>query len=82
MDVEEAHRYSSGHRAEIEASIECGCFYCLKRYPPLDIAEWIDQGSTALCPRCGVDSVIGSASGIHLSESFLERMRIHWFGSD
>ncbi len=82
MDVDEARLHCGSHRAEIEASIVCGCFYCLETYPPADIAEWVDRGTTALCPRCGIDAVIGSASGIPLSEDFLALMRARWFGSD
>jgi len=36
---------------------------------------------TALCPHCGIDSVIGSASGYPVSEpQFLKAMHDHWFG--
>lgn len=74
-----AHRHSSRHRAELGASAKCGCFYCLAVFPPGAVREWCDRGSTALCPRCGIDSVIGSASGYPIEAAFLERMRRHWF---
>lgn len=74
-----AHKRSIRHRAEIEASTICGCFYCLATFPPSEIAEWIDDGQTALCPRCPVDSVIGSASGYPITPEFLSRMHEHWF---
>ena len=60
-------------------------FYCLAVYPASAIVEWIDdvgQGAqTALCPKCGVDSVLGDKSGFPLTKEFLEEMREHWFGS-
>jgi hypothetical protein len=34
---------------------------------------------TAMCPRCGIDSVIGSASGIDLTPEFLRKMHDFWF---
>jgi hypothetical protein len=74
-----AHDHSSNHRAEIEKSETCGCFYCMAIFPPADIIEWIDQGQCALCPKCGIDSVIGSASDFPITKVFLERMHDHWF---
>jgi len=83
-DVREAHTHSSQHRREIEASGSCGCFYCCSIYPPLSIEEWVDEddndvGQTALCPRCGIDSVIGSQSGFRIDKAFLEKMKQYWF---
>src|SRR5262245_35069182 len=49
-DVREAHKRSIRHRAEIIASNLCGCFYCLSTFAPSEIAEWTDDGDTALCP--------------------------------
>ncbi len=78
-DVVAAHKHSSRHRKEIESSSTCGCFYCLATYPPSAISDWCDGGETALCPRCGVDSVIGDASGYALGGDLLHRMKSHWF---
>lgn len=75
-----AHQHSSRHRAELTASEWCGCFHCLAIYPPGDIQAWIDEGDgTALCPRCGIDSVLGDASGFPIEAGFLRRMQQHWF---
>lgn len=74
-----AHDHCSLHRAEIERSELCGCFYCMTNFPPSKIREWIDQDQTALCPECEIDSVIGSASGFLITKEFLERMHTHWF---
>jgi hypothetical protein len=82
-DLESAHKHSSDHREEILASELCGCFYCGKNFTPAEIKEWIDQqkgvGTTAICPGCGTDSVIGSASGFPLTPEFLQQMRDRWF---
>jgi hypothetical protein len=66
------------------ASSICGCFYCTAQYPPEKIVDWIDedlagQGQTALCPECGIDSVIGDKSGFDVSLEFLIEMRAYWF---
>ena len=79
--LDAAHRHSSNHRAELEQSDICGCFYCRATFTSTDIEEWEDKGGTALCPHCGVDSVIGSASGYPAGEqSFLSSMHDRWFG--
>jgi hypothetical protein len=79
-DIYEAHAHSSLHRVEIEASEICGCFCCLGAFLPSEITEWVDEvGDTALCPRCGVDAVIGPASGVPLDKRFLGLMQKHWF---
>ena len=79
----EAHRHSISHRPEILASEQCGCFHCLQVFSPKTIKEWIDEGDgneTALCPKCGIDSVIGSAAGFPLTNDFLSEMNRVWFG--
>ncbi len=74
-----AHEHCSTNRAEVERSEVCGCFYCMSVFPPSRITEWIDEGQTAICPECPVDSVIGSASGFPITREFLEKMHSHWF---
>jgi len=78
-----AHKHSIRHRKEILESEECGCFCCCVVFNPSEINEWVDeiegQGQTALCPKCGIDSVIGSISGYPITSSFLRKMEKHWF---
>jgi hypothetical protein len=81
--VQEAHKHASHHRAEVLSSGLCGCFYCCSTFPPQAITEWTDEaggeGQTALCPRCGIDSVLGDRAGFDLSPGFLQNMKSHWF---
>ena len=76
-----AHKHCIENRAEVEASVLCGCFYCVSIYPPSEIVDWIDdqEALTADCPRCGLDAVIGSASGFPITSEFLNLMNEHWF---
>jgi uncharacterized paraquat-inducible protein A len=77
--IREAHRHSSSHRSELLASELCGCFYCEAIYAPSEITDWIDDGQTALCARCGIDSVIGTKSGFPVTAEFLGEMNRYWF---
>jgi hypothetical protein len=74
-----AHQHSIRHREELLASEICGCFYCEGIFVPEKIVTWIDEGGTALCPICNIDSVIGSASGFPVTPAFLAAMHRHWF---
>ena len=80
--LEAAHRHSTNHRAELERSDLCGCFYCSATFSTSDVEEWLeDEDGTALCPKCSVDSVIGAGSGYPVGEpAFLNAMHNHWFG--
>jgi hypothetical protein len=42
----------------------CGCYYCGRVYTPGEIVEWTDKDLvTAICPHCGIDSVLDEANG-------------------
>lgn len=77
---EDAHKLSALHRKALQKDDLCGCFYCLKTFPPAEIKDWIDEESTALCPYCGIDAVIGKTSGYPIDEDFLLKMNKYWFG--
>lgn len=83
--LEEAHKHSSKHREEMLKSELCGCFYCETIFDPSEIKEWIDKekndiAQTPLCPKCGIDSVIGSQSGFPINDKeFLKEMHKYWF---
>ena len=79
-DVDRAHSHSSRHRREILASELCGCFYCLRTFPPAESDRWLG-GEDAVCPYCQIDSVLGSASCFPITAEFLRRMQARWFES-
>ena len=74
-----AHQHSSEHLEELLSSESCSCFHCLEIYSPKEIVEWVDDGQCAMCPKCGIDSVIGSRSGFPITKEFLSSMEKHWF---
>jgi hypothetical protein len=49
-------------------------------FPPTDVTHWIDEEQAAMCPKCDIDSVIGSASGFPIDARFLKQMDADWFG--
>jgi len=79
-DVIEAHKYSSNHKTQLLKDKKCGCFYCLSIFNPQEIVEWVpDTHGTAICPHCGIDSVIGEGSNYPITVEFLKKMKDYWF---
>lgn len=74
-----AHSYSVFHRVAVEDSSECACFSCLKSFASSQIVEWVDEGTTALCPYCQLDSVLPDTCPFPLSYRFLEEMNNYYF---
>ena len=82
-----AHKHCIRNKEEILSSDLCGCFYCLSLFKPDQIIDWLkddeantDIGNiyTALC-TCGIDAVIGSASGFPITKQFMQDMHARWF---
>ena len=79
-DAIAAHKYSSNNKPALLNDKKCGCFYCLKIFEPKEIEEYIeddnelDRYGTAICPYCGIDSVISESSGYPITEDFLRKM--------
>ena len=88
-DLESIHRFSSRHRHLFPASEQAGCFYCLATFDPKEVEDWVDgeqletgdtaDGITALCPKCGIDSVIPSAAPVRFDATLLPEMHAYWF---
>jgi len=75
-----AHKFSINNREKLQKDKKCGCFYCLKIFSPSEIENWIpDTKGTAMCPYCGIDSVIGEYSGFPVTTDFLSEMKEYWF---
>jgi len=76
------HQLSIWNRRDIEASQMAGCFQCLKAFPANEVVDWCDQdGTTALCPYCGIDSVMPDAVITDAANpDLLLKMHEFWFG--
>jgi hypothetical protein len=91
-DLKSIHRYSSKNRDLLSGSEFAACFYCLARFNPEEIQDWVDgeqvesgdldDGVTALCPKCGIDAVLPSAAPINWDTTLLSEMQAYWFKRD
>ena len=86
--VKRYHQFCPDNRQALGESDLAGCFYCCALFPASSVADWVDgravktgdldDGVTALCPRCGIHSVLPS-SKVTLTAGLLAAMRDHWF---
>ena len=75
------HKYSISNKQSVLASNKCGCFFCKKIFDSNLISESYindENGETAICPFCGVDSILPD-SRVELSSELLEEMYLTWF---
>ncbi|MEI0510176.1 cytoplasmic protein [Brachyspira intermedia] len=75
------HKLSSNHKELLIKEDICGCFYCVSIFSPKLITDWIEDENdlTAICPYCGIDSIIPNHSDYQLNKELLEEMRKHFF---
>ena len=78
-DIVNAHVCSSYNRKQLSKVDLCGCFYCLKKFNPKLIVEWCDNGETAICPFCGIDSILYDCKTYPVTDKLLEEMNKYWF---
>lgn len=75
------------NRSMIENSTQCGCFHCLALFSPAEIKNWmpvpetdeefgppVRREETALCPKCGLHSVVGDAGGYPVTPEDLQKV--------
>jgi hypothetical protein len=67
------------NKKQVETSHNVGCYYCLQIFPATDVQEYTDNGNTAICPHCHVDSIIPEKAVQTLTESTLKEMHDYWF---
>ena len=73
--------YSFKNKVRISGSTQCGCYHCLAVFAKTEIKEWTDDGETAICPRCQIDTVIPDETGVEMTTENLKSLRDFWFRS-
>lgn len=75
-----AHKECTNNKQKLKNDVTCGCFYCKKIFKSNEIKDWTDNSNdTAICPYCGIDSVIGESVDFTITEEFLKAMHDRWF---
>lgn len=68
------------NREAIKAAEICGCASCLRIFPARLVGAWTDDGETALCPYCRIDTLVPVASGEALNVNDLYAIHREAFG--
>ena len=80
-----AKQHSISNWDDLSRSTICGCYHCRKIFLSNEIHDWIGMdgrsadSATALCPFCGMNSVIAESSSYPLKQDFLSHMNKYWF---
>lgn len=79
------HHSTFRNEKQIQNSKECGCFHCNSIFTPEEVTTWCDDDGrgdrTAICPRCGMDSVLGDGCGLPITPDLLKLMNAQFFGT-
>ena len=81
----DARKHSVNNWGDLSRSTLCGCYHCGNIFLSNSISEWIGMDSrsmddaTAICPFCGMNTVIAKSSSYPLQKDFLEHMNRYWF---
>ncbi len=93
-EIEEAWSHARENVREVQSSTLCVCLQCQSYFPPDRIVEWLNpaggltyktgpvpasDGADAFCPNCGMDYVIGDASGLPIENPhFVRALNSTW----
>lgn len=79
MDVDDASKYSIHNIKQLEESEIAGCYFCCQIFKPSEVEEFVDEDDTVICPKCGIDSVLGDKSGYEINIETLKKLKERWF---
>ncbi len=78
-ETQAAIRFATGNREALAKSNKAGCYYCLMIYSASEVTRFLRSEGTALCPYCGIDSVLADQSPYELNAATLEALHQYWF---
>ncbi len=82
MEIKEASKYSIYNSPELEKSKMAGCYHCKSIFESSNVSETTDDGKTALCPNCNIDSVLPDSSPFKIDENTLIKLNKYWFSNE
>lgn len=80
--ISEASEYSIRNRDGLVEGTKAACYHCMQVFSAKEVTDFTDAGETALCPYCGIDSVLPEHAGFAFTPENLESLRAFWFGSN
>ena len=77
--LKKLHTYSTHNRSNIAAANKCYCFHCKAVMKSREILRFADDGQTAICPKCGIDSILPDSIDEPLDTKIIAEMHEYWF---
>lgn len=71
------HSQSLNNEDAVQKSKLVGCFQCMQIFDARAVTIFVQ--SDAICPKCGIDSILPDATQ-DLSQELLAKMNAKWFG--
>lgn len=77
-------KHTANNEIEILTSENCSCVFCRHTYSARLVKDWVsdNKGTNAICPNCGIDSVVGDSSGYTFDKEELKQINLYFFGED
>ena len=78
MDVSKFNKLSIRNKEELKNHKNCSCYFCLKVFKTTEVKEFteeLDGSETAICPFCGIDSLVPG----EVSKEILKSAQKFWF---
>lgn len=77
-------KHTHDNEIEILQSKTCTCLFCRHTLDARSVGDWVDteQGVSAVCPECGMASLIGDASGYLFDRDSLREINQAIYGED
>ena len=79
IDLIYANQLCNSNQEKLKNAQVCGCFYCLRIFDPKEIIWEDEEDHTAMCPYCGIDSVLPESATLPITKAFLKKMHEFWF---
>jgi hypothetical protein len=74
------HKRSFANEPLLKTAKDCGCFSCLEHCDPDDVDLWDDSpANTAVCPHCGIDSIITEHETDRVDDELLKCLQARYF---
>jgi hypothetical protein len=64
----------------IDPEQKCGCYWCRRIFLAKEITDWVEEEGMALCPHCGMDSVVLETIDMSLTPERLNSLYERTFG--
>lgn len=82
--IDDILAHTKGNESDILHSNRCACLFCRQRYDARKVSDWSNEGNkiSAVCPECGMPTVVGDASGYTFDHDELKELNERLFGID